>query len=161
MSALALPELLAPSPLRPRRHLSLVPGPSRPVAPAGGSVPPPAGRSPVPAVRPAAARSGKVASVSAPVRVSVLGRRVLVVAVFVLAAALGALGGTLVSGSAQISQEVATVTVLPGDTLWSVAVGSGVATDDVRDLVAEIMTLNGLSDAVIVPGQVLVVPAAG
>ncbi len=57
----------------------------------------------------------------------------------------------------------ASVVVQPGQTLWSVArqVAPGA---DVRETVARIKDLNGLSGPssdVVVPGQQLVVPAAG
>ncbi len=49
------------------------------------------------------------------------------------------------------------VTVVAGDTLWSIAQRS-VPDDDVRSVIDEISALNGLTGADIVAGQVLVVP---
>lgn len=52
---------------------------------------------------------------------------------------------------------VQSVVVKPGDTLWSIAADAA-GSDDVRAVVDRIQALNGLSDAVIVPGQVLELP---
>jgi LysM repeat protein len=52
------------------------------------------------------------------------------------------------------------VTVEAGDTLWSVA--ERVAPNaDTRTVVAEISSLNKLSDAVVYPGEQLLVPTTG
>lgn len=48
-------------------------------------------------------------------------------------------------------------TVVPGDTLWDIAVAYG-GNRDVREVIYEIQELNGLSSAEIHPGQVLFVP---
>ena len=48
----------------------------------------------------------------------------------------------------------------PGETLWTVARGLS-ADADVRETVARIQELNGLSGASLRPGQELIVPAAG
>ncbi|MGA7205041.1 MAG: LysM peptidoglycan-binding domain-containing protein [Specibacter sp.] len=51
----------------------------------------------------------------------------------------------------------ATVTVLQGDSLWSIAAASD-STRDVRDVVAEIVALNELGTGVLQAGQQLYVP---
>ncbi len=51
------------------------------------------------------------------------------------------------------------VTVAPGDTLWGIAAAIDPGADP-RALIAEIRELNGLTQSGLVPGQVLVVPAA-
>jgi LysM repeat protein len=50
------------------------------------------------------------------------------------------------------------VVVGHGDTLWSIAAGIAGDEEDVRAVVSDIRALNGLSDASLVPGQVLVLP---
>lgn len=52
------------------------------------------------------------------------------------------------------------VTVQPGDTLWSIAERVD-RHQDPRQTVFEIMRANGLSSAVIRPGQVLEIPVRG
>lgn len=49
------------------------------------------------------------------------------------------------------------VTVEPGDTLWSVA-GRAAPELDPRNVIAQMMTLNGLRDSDVVVGEVLRVP---
>lgn len=50
------------------------------------------------------------------------------------------------------------VTVQPGDSLWAIA-GSVAPDRDPRDVVADIVQLNNLDDARVLPGQTLFVPA--
>ena len=50
------------------------------------------------------------------------------------------------------------VTVQPGDSLWAIA-GTVAPERDPRDVVADILQLNNLEAARVVPGQSLVVPA--
>ena len=50
-------------------------------------------------------------------------------------------------------------TVVSGDTLWGIAEAHAEPGDDVRRLVYDIKALNDLATSVIVPGQVLLVPA--
>jgi nucleoid-associated protein YgaU len=74
--------------------------------------------------------------------------------------ALGSWLGPLVHGGGERDLRLAgvnSVVVQPGDTLWSIA-GSLGGTDDVRAVVDAIQQLNGLEDAVLAPGQVLVLP---
>lgn len=52
------------------------------------------------------------------------------------------------------------VTVYSGDTLWQIAAERTPEGGDVRDTVAEIMSLNGLDSSVLTPGQqIAVLPA--
>jgi nucleoid-associated protein YgaU len=72
-------------------------------------------------------------------------------AVLALSALLGARGGLDLAGSGS-------VVVQPGDTVWSIAVALAGPGEDVRRVVDAIEGLNGLAEAVVVPGQVLRVP---
>jgi LysM repeat protein len=111
----------------------------------------------------------RTSSPSGPLRLTRRGRRLVRTAVVTLAL-LVALVAAVVAGVPSVQAgdtpaEVATssVVVQPGQTLWSVArdVAPGV---DVRETVARIKDLNGLSGPssdVVVPGQQLIVPAAG
>ena len=80
-------------------------------------------------------------------------KRVLLVlalaAVFTFAMARAVLGFT--------QPVYSTVTVEPGDTLWTIA-AERYPNDDVRARVGEIMQLNGLSSPVIEVGEALTVP---
>ncbi len=79
------------------------------------------------------------------------------VAVLFGAFSLGRSVSEAVSPSAQPEQQV--VTVEHGDSLWSVA--RRVAPhEDPRDVVAQIRDINDLTSSGLVPGQLLVLPAA-
>lgn len=54
-------------------------------------------------------------------------------------------------------QPVEQITVLPGQTLWGIAAPRAAA-GDVRDVIAQIRELNGLTDSRILAGQELLVP---
>lgn len=143
MSALAIPAVpVREVPGRRRGHLQLV-GPGY-VAPA------PQRAEPTPAARPA-------------VRLTARGRlvrSVLLLAVAVTAAVTG--GGWLgsLTADAQGYQgAVERVSVATGDTLWAIAAATAAEGQDVREVVDEILELNGLASGDLVVGQQLVVPA--
>ncbi|MDJ1115040.1 LysM peptidoglycan-binding domain-containing protein [Microbacterium dauci] len=97
-------------------------------------------------------------------RLTVRGRRVLAAiaampAVVALAIAIVSSGGALASGELGApADSFETVTVLPGDSLWSIAEAVAPAHDP-RDVVDGIMTLNALSSPVLDAGQSLAIPA--
>jgi hypothetical protein len=94
-------------------------------------------------------------------RITRRGRLAITLALTVVLAALGFAGGSeaLARGKAQ-PVPVRAVTVLPGDTLWSVADQVTPPGEDVRDVIAEIADLNGLESSAVYAGQQLTVPLA-
>ncbi|MFT4135523.1 LysM peptidoglycan-binding domain-containing protein [Microbacterium sp.] len=107
-----------------------------------------------------------IAGVYAPVtrlRLTVRGRRVLaaaasIPAVVALSVAIVSGGGALASDErATPEPEFATVSVLPGDSLWSIAetIAPG---EDPRDVVDAVMRLNGLTTSALDVGQSLAIP---
>lgn len=95
-------------------------------------------------------------------RLTLRGRRVLAGLVAMPVAAVigfGALaGGSALASGASSDVSFASVTVLPGDTLWSIAQDVAPETDP-RDVVYAISRLNVLDGGVVVPGQQLAIPA--
>lgn len=95
-------------------------------------------------------------------RLTARGRKAIAAAVFL---ALVCLGGLVAAppviasvGEASTSVAVETVTVQPGQSLWAIA-ASVDGDRDIRDVLAEIQSLNGLEGVHVEPGQVLVVPS--
>ena len=108
----------------------------------------------------------RTAAPSAPttrLRLTTRGRRVLaglasVPAVAALGVAIDSGGGALATAENGASADAfETVTVLPGDSLWSIARDVAPAADP-RDVVDDIMNLNALSSAVLDAGQSLAIP---
>jgi LysM repeat protein len=95
-------------------------------------------------------------SANAPARVVVLLITVAVVLVLLLATGVGA----TVAGTAADDGYV-THRVVAGDTLWDIASGCTDPSEDVRRTVHEIRRINDLDGSLIVPGQVLRIPASG
>ena len=96
-------------------------------------------------------------------RMTARGRRALL-AVASIPLAVGIAFGVLSGGSAIASNEsvataaFATVTVVPGDSLWSIA--SKIApTADPREVISEISSLNALEGATLQVGDELAIPA--
>ncbi|WP_102193115.1 LysM peptidoglycan-binding domain-containing protein [Microbacterium aurantiacum] len=96
-------------------------------------------------------------------RLTVRGRRVLLaLAALPLAVGIGVAvisgGSALASGESVATATFETVTVMPGDTLWSIA--GEVAPDvDPRDVIGEISRLNLLQGGVLQIGQEISIPA--
>lgn len=148
MSALAFPTAPLTAPSR-RRHLVAVPNPPATAVPVG------APSQAAPAARP------RVADASAPLRLTTRGRAVLVALAFVLAAAVGVGAGLAFPVQEPMPEQVQSVTVAPGESLWTVAEGVAADGQDVRIVIDQIMELNSLSAATVHAGQELTVPAAG
>ena len=94
-------------------------------------------------------------------RLTARGRRVVALLALVLALGtilLGSQGAT--AGGSPRAQEVVAYTVAPGETLWSIAASVAAPTEDVRDVIAELEDLNGLTGAGLQAGQQLLVPAS-
>lgn len=96
-------------------------------------------------------------------RLTARGRRVLLaLAALPLAVglALAALsGGSAFAGGDESAVSFETITVMPGDTLWSIA--EDIAPDaDPRDVVHALQTLNLLDGGVLLAGDELAIPAA-
>lgn len=94
-----------------------------------------------------------------PNRAAALAARALLGVVgLVLAIVFGVLVGLVLRPESPVGTTV--VTVSPGESLWSVAAAVAEPGDDPRELVERIVALNGLSEAVLHPGQHLIVPGA-
>lgn len=101
-----------------------------------------------------------------PLRLTRRGRIVLIgIPLILLAALLLSLAGFFNSpakasdsGADLVATPTVTVTVQPGQSLWSIA-GSLAPDRDARDVVADIVQLNNLSAGPVIPGQQLFVPA--
>jgi Tfp pilus assembly protein FimV len=95
-------------------------------------------------------------------RVTARGRRVAAFLTAVpVAAAVAVLvlhGGAAAAGQAAGGGDFLTVTVMPGQSLWSIAEDIAPAADP-RDVVSAIVRLNALGDGAVAAGQTLAVPA--
>ncbi len=119
-------------------------------------------RRPAPAATRSSVRSSVQSSGRSSVRLTRRGRLLIFVSVLLMLLATAvAVGSSVVatSGAGEPIQ-VRTVTVQPGQTLWDIALASGVGGDP-RDAVHEIEQLNHLDGAAVQIGQTLDVPVAG
>lgn len=71
----------------------------------------------------------------------------------------GVVGGRAVADGPQQATEVTTHAVVAGETLWQIAADVAAPGEDVRDVVLRLQELNGLPDASLMAGQVLLLPA--
>ncbi|MFJ5861402.1 LysM peptidoglycan-binding domain-containing protein [Pseudarthrobacter sp. NPDC092439] len=116
--------------------------------------------------RHASASAGRAQAPLPPLRLTRRGRVVLIgIPLILLAALLLSMAGFFnspakASDSAAdlVATPTVTVTVQPGQSLWSIA-GSLAPDRDARDVVADIVQLNNLSGGPVIPGQQLFVPA--
>jgi LysM repeat protein len=146
-----------------RRHLTVVPAlpdatpePERSAEVITLPVAQPAPARPAPR-RPAAAR---VIESDARLRLTSRGRAVLAGLAIAAAAIVGSVAGT-VAGASSPSSDVEVVTVMSGDSLWSISAAAAAPGEDVRDVMSQIVELNGLRGTTLVAGQELAVPAEG
>ena len=98
-------------------------------------------------------------------RMTTRGRRVLAALVAVpVAAGIGfaamAGGSAIASGTQSETASFETVTVLPGDSLWSIASDVAPKSADPREVMSDIVALNNLSSNVLVAGTEIAIPAA-
>ncbi|MET4223345.1 LysM peptidoglycan-binding domain-containing protein [Oerskovia enterophila] len=108
-------------------------------------------RSPVPAPVPVPASEG-------PLRLTRRGRVVLTVLVLGLMALVVLWGGKAFASGPGEPREVTVHAVQAGETLWQHAAALAGGDRDVRDVVDELMALNGLSSASLEVGQQLLLP---
>ena len=66
-----------------------------------------------------------------------------------------------VSTAEGLPADVESVTVTSGETLWSIAAELTSPGSDVRDVMSQIVALNGLESEALVAGQQLTVPTDG
>ncbi len=93
-----------------------------------------------------------------PLRLTTRGRVVFALLAFLMAGGLGWGGKIAFAASESTPTQVRVHTVAAGDTLWGyarVAAGSG---QDVRDVVADIVDLNGLESGRLTVGQRILLP---
>jgi hypothetical protein len=93
-------------------------------------------------------------------RLTSRGRVVLWVLAAVVVALVTLLGSRAAADGPVGAQEVSRHVVQPGETLWQIAESVAGPSDDVRDVVFDLVRLNELPDAGLMAGQVIVVPAA-
>ena len=89
---------------------------------------------------------------TAPIRAAILFTVIVIVAIVLFATGVGA-------SSPDVVGETVTHHVVAGDTLWDIATDHTRSGGDVRRTVFDIKQLNGMTDSIIVPGQVLEIPA--
>lgn len=90
-------------------------------------------------------------------RLTLRGQRVLVVAGFLLAVLLGGAVGAVLGAEEPALVPTDTITVQPGDSLWSIA-GTIAPGSDLRPVMDQIRVLNGIEGSAISTGQKLLVP---
>ncbi|MCL2467647.1 MAG: LysM peptidoglycan-binding domain-containing protein [Micrococcales bacterium] len=114
-------------------------------------------RRPAPALRPPARPLPRPSQ--PPLRLTIRGRVVVALAASVLLALAFVLGARAAQAEtpaapAQVEEHV----VVRGETLWQIAASIAEPGDDVRDVVADLVQLNGLPDSSLLAGQTIVVP---
>lgn len=110
-----------------------------------------------PAAVPMRAAAAAPSSAAGRLRLTRRGRLVITLTVAVLLAALAVVSARAAwATSTAQPPATASLTVLPGQTLWEIAGASTVG--DPRDAVIEIRELNGMPDSQVFAGQVLRVP---
>jgi hypothetical protein len=130
--------------------------PARLVAPTVRTAPAARIASAPPAVRTAPA--SPAASGGSHLRLTTRGRAVLWFLAVSVVAALTLLASQASADGPVAAQEVERHVVQPGETLWQIAQSVAEPSQDVRDVVVDLVALNELPDAGLMAGQVIVVP---
>lgn len=159
MSALAHPGPIVQPSLRPR-HLALVPTTPRVVPLPGVEAPERlADVLPLPApARPERVRVD-IGRRSAALRLTRRGRVVLAGLAIVAAGVVGSVAGSLAGADRPLSTEVEPVTVVAGQSLWTIASEVTEPGADVGETMSRIVSLNDLESDMLAEGQVLLVPS--
>jgi nucleoid-associated protein YgaU len=92
-------------------------------------------------------------------RLTARGRAVLWVLAALVVALVPLLGSQASADGPAGAQEVVRHVVQPGETLWGIAESVAAPSQDVRDVVVDLVRLNELPEAGLMAGQVIVVPA--
>ena len=147
----------SPLPQRPRAHAARA---GRCTPPVSRVAPPaaPAGRAPEPG--PGCPHcAGREPATPPGLRLTLRARRLLALVAVLVAVAAAAWIGSATADPGENLRLVgeSSVVVRPGDTLWSIA-RSVAGDEDVRVVIGEIQSLNGMEGAAIAPGQVLLLP---
>ena len=95
----------------------------------------------------------------APLRLTARGRTVLWIVAALVVALVTLLGSQAAADGPVGAQEVERHVVQPGETLWQIAESVAAPSQDVRDVVFDLVRLNELPDAGLMAGQTIVVPA--
>lgn len=106
-----------------------------------------------------APRASAVRAQTQPIRLTARGKLMVrvVASILALGASIG-IGAALGTALQAPVGELAVVVVEPGQSLWTIASAAAAPGQDVRDVMAEIASLNALSDSTISAGQQLSVP---
>ncbi|WP_146847350.1 LysM peptidoglycan-binding domain-containing protein [Cellulomonas terrae] len=93
-------------------------------------------------------------------RLTARGRAVLWILAAVAVALVTLIGSQASADGPVAAQEVVRRVVQPGETLWQIAESVAAPSQDVRDVVVDLVRLNELPEAGLMAGQVIVVPAS-
>ena len=92
-------------------------------------------------------------------RLTARGRAVLWILAVVAVALMTLMASQASADAPATAQEVVRHVVQPGETLWQIAESVAAPSQDVRDVVVDLVRLNELPEAGLMAGQVIVVPA--
>ncbi|MCU1432369.1 MAG: Peptidoglycan-binding lysin domain protein [Actinotalea sp.] len=109
----------------------------------------------------AAAPSSPGDATSGGLRLTRRGRLVVTLASLAVAVGVGLSAQSATADGPGSALEVESYTVGAGETLWHIAGAVAAPGEDLRDAVAGLMDLNGLSDGGLQAGQQILVPVAG
>ncbi len=106
---------------------------------------------------PATAASNRTQA-GAPMRLTRRGRVVLVLLALALVVALGSIAGRALAARPVVEPAYQVIVVAPGQTLWGIASEIASPDEDVRDVVAQLASLNELDSVALIAGEELRVP---